>query len=85
MSTFYVLNDPSYSGLENIKRGVIKREERKESDGNNKYSYGLAVEGCGLRDVMATLGVNGTRCTSNNVMEVKEVNQRSSIIDLLLS
>lgn len=62
------------AGLENIKRGVIKREERKQyAEDGFKYSYGLAVEGYGLRDVMATFGVQGTRCTSNHVMEVKDI------------
>lgn len=66
-------------GLSEIKRGVIKQEQvktQKESSGSSSrpvYSYSLAVEGYGLRDVMGTPGVVGTRCTSNHVMEVKEV------------
>lgn len=50
---------------------MIKREERKDVEGG--YTYGLAVEGYGLREVMGTFGVHGTRCTSNHVMEVKDV------------
>lgn len=53
---------------------MIKREERKQfAEDGHRYSYGLAVEGYGLRDVMGTAGVHGTQCTSNHVMEVKEV------------
>lgn len=59
---------------------MIKREERKQyAEDGFKYSYGLAVEGYGLRDVMATFGVQGTRCTSNHVMEVKDVRFKSLI------
>lgn len=62
--------------MPNIKRGVIKKEEKKIKNGENAencISYGLAVEGYGLREVMGSLGVDGLKCTSNHVMEVKEV------------
>lgn len=32
--------------------------------------YKLCVEGDGLRDVIATYGVDGTKTTSNNILEV---------------
>jgi hypothetical protein len=34
------------------------------------YRYKLCVEGDGLRDVIATYGVDGTKTTSNNILEV---------------
>ena len=63
------------AGLEHIKRGVIKQEEIKDSceASAKKYHYSLAVEGYGLREVMGTAGVLGTQCTSNHVMEVKQI------------
>lgn len=51
-------------GFKNIKRAAIRIDDK---DDNNHY---LAIEGEGLRDVMATYGVDPTKTTSNNVLEV---------------
>lgn len=48
-------------GLLTVNRAVINM---------NKDSYELLVEGDNLREVMATYGVEGTRCVSNNTFEV---------------
>ncbi|KAL7665032.1 DNA-directed RNA polymerase subunit [[Candida] zeylanoides] len=52
-------------GLPNISRAVINiREDNKKE---------LLVEGYGLREVMSTDGVVGTRTSTNHVLEVNEV------------
>lgn len=61
------------SGYKDVKRGVIKHEEVRGPDGKVKHTYGLAVEGYGLRDVMGTQGVKAVNVTSNHVMEVAQV------------
>ncbi|CAL4155124.1 unnamed protein product, partial [Meganyctiphanes norvegica] len=48
-------------GLPTVNRAVINL---------NKDTYELLVEGDNLRDVMATFGVQGTKCISNNTWEV---------------
>uniref|UniRef100_A0A182WAV4 DNA-directed RNA polymerase subunit n=1 Tax=Anopheles minimus TaxID=112268 RepID=A0A182WAV4_9DIPT len=53
------------AGLPQVSRAVIAVDD---SRGTPKYR--LCVEGCGLRDVMATFGVIGTRTKSNNILEV---------------
>ncbi|KAL3274960.1 hypothetical protein HHI36_019736 [Cryptolaemus montrouzieri] len=52
-------------GLPTVNRAVIAREDK---GGEAKYS--LCVEGDNLREVMATYGVDGTKTTSNNIIEV---------------
>lgn len=59
--------DFSYSyiflqGVPTVSRAVIS-----ESNGGQLT---LLVEGCGLQEVMTTLGVDGKRTTSNHVIEV---------------
>ena len=51
-------------GFKNIKRAAIRIDDKND---NNHY---LAIEGEGLREVMATYGVEPTRTSSNNVLEV---------------
>ena len=51
-------------GFKNIKRAAIRIDDK---DDNNHY---LMIEGEGLRDVMATYGVNPNKTSSNNVLEV---------------
>ncbi|PVV02627.1 hypothetical protein BB560_002917 [Smittium megazygosporum] len=53
------------SGYPQIRRSVI-------SD-SGKGTYDLLVEGYGLRDVINTPGIIGTKTTSNHVMEVQSV------------
>ncbi|XP_068619415.1 DNA-directed RNA polymerase III subunit RPC1 [Battus philenor] len=52
-------------GLPRVSRAVIACDDTK---GANRYK--LCVEGDGLRDVIATYGVDGTKTTSNNILEV---------------
>ncbi|XP_041970102.1 DNA-directed RNA polymerase III subunit RPC1 [Aricia agestis] len=52
-------------GLPKVSRAVIACD-----DTTSKPRYKLCVEGDGLRDVMATYGVDGRKCTSNNILEV---------------
>lgn len=53
------------AGLPQVSRAVIAVDD---SRGISKFR--LCVEGCGLRDVMATYGVIGTKTKSNNILEV---------------
>ncbi|XP_050732253.1 DNA-directed RNA polymerase III subunit RPC1-like [Eriocheir sinensis] len=55
-------------GLPSVSRAVINQIE--SGVGGVKGKYELLVEGDNLREVMATYGVDGTRCTSNNTYEV---------------
>ena len=51
-------------GLPSVNRAVIHMVE----GGENKYE--LLVEGDNLQEVIATYGVDGVKCTSNNIYEV---------------
>lgn len=53
------------AGLVNVSRAVIAID-----DSRGDATYKLCVEGAGLRDVMATYGVIGSRTKSNNIWEV---------------
>ncbi|KAG7297675.1 hypothetical protein JYU34_018391 [Plutella xylostella] len=52
-------------GLAKVTRAVIAADTH-----GAVTRYKLCVEGDGLRDVMATYGVNGNKTTSNNILEV---------------
>ncbi|XP_058788636.1 DNA-directed RNA polymerase III subunit RPC1 [Phymastichus coffea] len=52
-------------GIASVSRAVIHNDD---SSGATRYT--LLVEGDNMREVMATLGVNGIRTTSNNTIEV---------------
>ncbi|XP_076056979.1 RNA polymerase III subunit A [Oratosquilla oratoria] len=52
-------------GLPSVNRAVINM-----NDGGGTPHYELLVEGDNLREVIATYGVKGTKCTSNNTYEV---------------
>ncbi|XP_048486238.1 DNA-directed RNA polymerase III subunit RPC1 [Plutella xylostella] len=52
-------------GLAKVPRAVIAADTH-----GAVTRYKLCVEGDGLRDVMATYGVNGNKTTSNNILEV---------------
>ncbi|KAK8379693.1 hypothetical protein O3P69_019586 [Scylla paramamosain] len=54
-------------GLPSVSRAVINQSD---AGPGGKQKYELLVEGDNLREVMATYGVDGTRCTSNNTYEV---------------
>ncbi|XP_069936138.1 DNA-directed RNA polymerase III subunit RPC1 isoform X2 [Cherax quadricarinatus] len=53
-------------GLPSVNRAVINQNDT--GPGGSRYE--LLVEGDNLREVIATYGVDGTRCTSNNTYEV---------------
>lgn len=53
------------AGLPNVSRAVIAVD-----DSRGTPTYKLCVEGVGLRDVIATYGVIGTKTKSNNIWEV---------------
>ena len=53
------------AGLPQVSRAVIAID-----DTHNPPTYKLCVEGAGLRDVMGTYGVVGTKTKSNNILEV---------------
>lgn len=54
-------------GISGVQRAVIN-----DLSGNGE-KYNLLVEGHGLLGVIGTPGVDGTRCSSNNIMEVESV------------
>lgn len=51
--------------MPSVNRAVIHEE-----DLGGKIRYKLLVEGDNMRDVMATRGVKGTECWSNNTYQV---------------
>lgn len=55
-------------GIPSTKRAVLNKKETGE-----KVSYTLLVEGYGLREVMATPGINPSKTSSNHVVEVEKV------------
>ncbi|KAM3959347.1 RNA polymerase III subunit A [Aphomia sociella] len=57
-------------GLPQVARAVIAHDDSHGGTGNCLIDYKLCVEGDGLRDVIATYGVNGNKTTSNNILEV---------------
>lgn len=52
-------------GLNAVNRAVIHHDDTKK-----ETKYKLFVEGYNMGEVMATLGVKGTKTTSNNIYEV---------------
>ena len=62
------INDVTLKGIESIKRVVL----RKESD-DPSSEYVLYTEGTALKDVINIEGVDMTRTTTNNVLEIYEV------------
>jgi len=55
------------SGISSVSRAVINKLE------DNPPCYNLLIEGNGLMEIMATPGVDHTRCKSNDIMEVEKV------------
>merc|ERR1712130_272962 len=53
-------------GLPTVNRAIIHMDESKSAG----QTYKLYVEGDNLREVIATYGVDGRKCTSNNTLEV---------------
>merc|ERR1719339_92611 len=53
-------------GLPTVNRAIIHMDESKSGG----QTYKLYVEGDNLREVIATYGVDGRKCTSNNTLEV---------------
>lgn len=53
------------AGLPHVSRAVIAIDDTQRPP-----TYKLCVEGAGLRDVMGTYGVVGTKTKSNNILEV---------------
>lgn len=54
-------------GIPTIKRAVISKKEKDQS------KHQLLVEGNGLRQVMATPGIDSRSTTSNHIMEIEAV------------
>jgi len=54
-------------GYVNVNRAIVHADETRKG---GRECYKLLVEGDDLRSVMATRGVKGTGCTSNNIHEV---------------
>jgi len=52
-----------------VGRAIIHMDSGKGSGGKDKYK--LLVEGMNLQNVMATMGVKGTACTSNHTAEME--------------
>eukprot|EP00826_Nyctotherus_ovalis_P051880 TRINITY_DN6511_c0_g1_i3.p1 TRINITY_DN6511_c0_g1~~TRINITY_DN6511_c0_g1_i3.p1 ORF type:complete len:1080 (+),score=294.21 TRINITY_DN6511_c0_g1_i3:96-3335(+) len=57
------------SGIPSIQRAVITNK----SDSEQNPEYNLGIEGMGLKKVMLTPGVDGTRTASNHILEIGEV------------
>eukprot|EP00931_Biecheleriopsis_adriatica_P023570 TRINITY_DN14859_c1_g1_i1.p1 TRINITY_DN14859_c1_g1~~TRINITY_DN14859_c1_g1_i1.p1 ORF type:complete len:1545 (+),score=399.75 TRINITY_DN14859_c1_g1_i1:144-4778(+) len=55
-------------GLQSAKRAVLHKKEE-----GDKVKYSMLIEGFGLREVMATPGVDHEKTSSNHVMEVEKV------------
>jgi len=55
-------------GLSEIKRAVINKIEKKDA-----LTFELLAEGVGLKEVMATPGVEYTETMSNHILEIYEV------------
>jgi len=64
------LPDVLIKGDKTVNRAIIHVDEAKGADQKDRYK--LLVEGDNLRAVMGTLGVKGTGCTSNNIIEVEK-------------
>lgn len=64
------LPDVLIKGDKTVNRAIIHVEEGKTEEKDKRYK--LIVEGDNLRAVMGTLGVKGTGCTSNNIIEVEK-------------
>ena len=58
-------------GYPEAARAIIQSEEVK--GGNGETSHKVLVEGYGLRACMTTVGVVGTKCVTNSVMECRDV------------
>lgn len=58
-------------GFPTVSRAIIHIDEENKKNGG-KERFKLLVEGDDLRAVMATRGVRGTGCTSNNTIEVEK-------------
>ncbi|XP_066925897.1 DNA-directed RNA polymerase III subunit RPC1-like isoform X1 [Clytia hemisphaerica] len=57
-------------GYPTVSRAIIHVDEEKQKAGKERYK--LLVEGDDLRAVMATRGVKGAGCTSNNTIEMEK-------------
>ena len=77
------LPDVPVLGIPTVARVVISKEGKSQEDGLTLY-----VEGTGMLEVMGTLGVEGTKVTNNNIMEVVKVlgieAARATIIDQII-
>ncbi|KAF2458837.1 DNA-directed RNA polymeras-like protein iii largest subunit [Lineolata rhizophorae] len=62
-------------GYPEASRAIIKKEEKKDDASGRAEgpTYALLVEGYGLKSCMTTEGLEGTRCETNSVMEMREV------------
>ena len=71
-------------GLQTINKVVIHQKDIPDESTGEK-SYELLVEGTNMQQVLATYGIKATECTSNSILEVREVlgveGARATIID----
>lgn len=71
-----LLPEIQIAGYADTHRAIIKKSDKPVNDpvtGEELYDHQLLVEGYGLKNVMTTPGVNGSKTTTNSVMEAKEV------------
>uniref|UniRef100_A0A6A7FQ94 DNA-directed RNA polymerase subunit n=2 Tax=Hirondellea gigas TaxID=1518452 RepID=A0A6A7FQ94_9CRUS len=57
-------------GLPTVSRAVVHQRPLRPEDKDRSPVYELLVEGNNLREVIATYGVDGNKCRSNNILEM---------------
>ncbi|KAL1590620.1 hypothetical protein WHR41_00821 [Cladosporium halotolerans] len=65
------LPDVVIKGYPEATRAIMKKDEKPDHTGREPIS--VLVEGYGFKACMTTDGVNGYRCTTNNVLECRDV------------
>jgi len=61
------LIDVRISGIPTVERAIINRDEKDDK------KYHIAVEGYGLKEVMAAQGIDYTKTVTNHVIECEDV------------
>ncbi|GAO48072.1 DNA-directed RNA polymerase III complex large subunit Rpc1 [Saitoella complicata NRRL Y-17804] len=67
------LNNIVVKGLPEVGRAILRKKEDKSDPKEEHGEFQLKIEGYGLREVMITPGVNGTRTQTNHIMETCKV------------
>jgi DNA-directed RNA polymerase III subunit RPC1 len=60
-------------GIASVARAIVNKPESSHKNTSPDLTYNLLIEGYGLADVMGTPGVDGTKATSNHIIEVERV------------